>query len=184
MTNNSWTLPVTVDAADFQSVSTAGWDAPRLPDGSLPAMPMFHLKAGSDLVNKGVDVGLPYTGNAPDLGAFEGSTPVPLYKDVTASIKIAQSGLTLNRTTGLMSGTVTFTNMSNAIVSGILLFRLDYLTDGVTLDNRTETQGGAPALTLPLSSLAPGASVTVTTSFQNPNRASIGYTPKLFAGTL
>ncbi|WP_242546186.1 hypothetical protein [Amycolatopsis sp. MtRt-6] len=27
--------------------------------------------AGSGLVDKGVDVGLPYTGKAPDLGAFE-----------------------------------------------------------------------------------------------------------------
>jgi hypothetical protein len=27
--------------------------------------------AGSDLIDKGVDVGLPYTGSAPDLGAFE-----------------------------------------------------------------------------------------------------------------
>lgn len=182
--HNSWNLPVSITSADFQSLSYEGWDAPRLPDGSLPALPHFRLAAASDLIDKGVDLGLPYTGAAPDLGAFEGGTPVPLYKDATASVKLAQSGLTLNRTTGKMSGTVSFTNISNAAVSGILLFRLDGLTGGVTLDNQGGTQGGAPTLTLPKSSLAPGETVTVTTVFSNPARLSIAYTPKLFAGTL
>jgi hypothetical protein len=45
--------------------------APREPDGSLPANGFARLVAGSDLIDKGVDVGLPYTGSAPDLGAFE-----------------------------------------------------------------------------------------------------------------
>jgi hypothetical protein len=180
--NNSWNLPVAITSADFQSTSTAGWDAPRLPDGSLPPMPMFRLVASSDLIDKGVNVGLPYLGAAPDLGAFEGSDPVPLYTDVTASMRIAQSGLLLNRNTGQMSGTVTFTNMSNATLSGILMFRLDQLSTGVTLDNRSGSQGGSPTLSLPVSSLAPGASATVTTVFANPSRVSIAYTPKLFAG--
>ncbi|WP_432379912.1 right-handed parallel beta-helix repeat-containing protein [Duganella sp. P38] len=72
--NNSWNLSgvVSVTAADFRSVSTAGWDAPRQADGSLPVLPHFRLAAGSDLLNKGVNVGLPYSGSAPDLGAFEG----------------------------------------------------------------------------------------------------------------
>jgi hypothetical protein len=180
---NSWNLPVVINDADFQGVSTDGWDAPRLPDGSLPPMPHFRLVAGSDLIDKGVNVGLPYLGAAPDLGAFEGGTPVPLFKDVSASMKVVQSGLTLDRVTQKMSGTVSFTNMSNAIISGSLLFRLDNLTTGVSLDNKTGTQGGAPTLSLPVPSLAPGQTATVTTTFLNPNRLSIGYTPKLFAGT-
>jgi hypothetical protein len=159
-----------------------GWDAPRLPDGSLPPMPMFRLVASSDLIDKGVNVGLPYQGAAPDLGAFEGSTPVPLYTDVSASMRIAQSGLLLNRNTGQMSGTVTFTNMSNTTISGTLMFRLDELSTSVTLDNRTGSQGGSPTLNLPVSSLAPGAAASVTTIFANPSRVSIAYTPKLFAG--
>jgi MYXO-CTERM domain-containing protein len=69
---NSWMLSsVTVSAADFQSTSITGLDGPRQADGSLPAIPNFHLAAGSDLIDKGVDVGLPYVGAAPDLGAFE-----------------------------------------------------------------------------------------------------------------
>ncbi len=74
--------------------------------------------------------------------------------------------------------------MSNAAISGTLLFRLDALTTGVTLANATGMQNGAPTITLPTSSLAPGESVTVTTSFQNANRLLISYTPTLFDGKL
>lgn len=182
--NNSWNLPVSVTAADFQSVSLEGWDAPRLPDGSLPQLPHLRLAAGSDLLDKGVQLGLPYQGAAPDLGAFEGSAPVPLYTDVTASMKIAQSGLLLDRSTGKMRGTVSFTNMANAPASGVLLFRLDGLSEGVTLDSATGVQGGAPTITLPVSSLAPGATATVNTVFSNPSRISIAYNARLFAGAL
>jgi hypothetical protein len=68
---NSWDLHLALSAADFVSVAATGWDAPRKPDGSLPDVPMFHPTAASAVVDKGVDVGLPYHGKAPDLGAFE-----------------------------------------------------------------------------------------------------------------
>ncbi len=45
--------------------------APRQADGSLPANGFARLVAGSDLIDQGVDVGIPYLGAAPDLGAFE-----------------------------------------------------------------------------------------------------------------
>ncbi|UWZ59696.1 carbohydrate-binding protein [Dactylosporangium aurantiacum] len=75
--NNSWDLGLTLNDAQFQSVSTTGWDAPRQADGSLPVLPNLRPTANSTLVDKGTDVGLPYTGRAPDLGAFEqpGATP-------------------------------------------------------------------------------------------------------------
>jgi MYXO-CTERM domain-containing protein len=70
--NNSWnTAGVTVTEADFQSVATSGMDAPRQADGSLPRLPNFRLAASSDLIDKGVDLKLPFAGKAPDLGAFE-----------------------------------------------------------------------------------------------------------------
>ena len=68
---NSWDLHLALSAADFDSVAATGWDAPRKPDGSLPDVPMFHPSAASAVIDKGVDVGLPYHGKAPDLGAFE-----------------------------------------------------------------------------------------------------------------
>jgi hypothetical protein len=71
MANNSWTLPVQIGDGDFEDVSATGWDAPRQADGSLPVLRSYHLRATSDLIGKGVDVGLPFKGTAPDLGAFE-----------------------------------------------------------------------------------------------------------------
>jgi len=76
-TFNSWTLTVTVSTADFLSVAEAEALMPRQADGSLPAVNFLHLAPGSDLIDKGTDVGLPFTGTAPDLGAFEvGLSPV------------------------------------------------------------------------------------------------------------
>jgi hypothetical protein len=36
-----------------------------------------------------------------------------------------------------------------------------------------------PYITLPVNQIAPGATVTVTTTFGNPSRGTIAYTPKL-----
>ncbi len=71
ITNNSWMdgLEATVD--DFESIDYEELTGPRKEDGSLPDVSFFHLKADSDLIDKGVDVGLPFNGSAPDLGAFE-----------------------------------------------------------------------------------------------------------------
>ncbi|GIH14915.1 right-handed parallel beta-helix repeat-containing protein [Rugosimonospora africana] len=69
--NNSWNTGVTMSDSQFQSVSTSGWDAARRADGTLPALPYLRLAANSTLINRGVNVGLPYQGSAPDLGAFE-----------------------------------------------------------------------------------------------------------------
>ena len=107
----------------------------------------------------------------------------PSYSDVTASAKIARSGITLNRISGKYSGTVTITNTSGAALKGPLHLVLQGLPGGVSLDGKSGEQGGAPYLTLPSASLAPGASVTVTTTFTNPSKAGIGYTAKLVSGT-
>jgi len=68
---NSWTLPVTATKRDFRSVSWAGADAPRDADGSRPRLAFLRLRASSDLVDAGRDLGDPYFGAAPDLGAYE-----------------------------------------------------------------------------------------------------------------
>ena len=69
--DNFFTLPVTVDASDFESLDASQLILPRKADGSLPDITFMHLVAGSDLIDVGMDVGLTYTGSAPDLGAFE-----------------------------------------------------------------------------------------------------------------
>ncbi|UVW29944.1 ExeM/NucH family extracellular endonuclease [Massilia sp. H6] len=107
----------------------------------------------------------------------------PVVTDVTGSVKLLQSGLTMNRATLKYTGKVTFTNTSNAPLSGPLHFVLQALSAGVSLDGASGSHEGAPYLTLP-SGLAPGESVTLTTTFSNPDKRAIGYTPKLLSGVL
>jgi len=71
VTNNSWQDGIIAGQNDFESIDYSQLMNPRKADGSLPDVTFFHLKAGSDLIDKGVDVGLPFNGSAPDLGAFE-----------------------------------------------------------------------------------------------------------------
>ena len=75
---NSWLSPFNVTNDDFVSIDTAGVRGPRNADGSLPKLNFLHLASGSDLINAGTDVGLPYNGSAPDLGAFESDEIVPV----------------------------------------------------------------------------------------------------------
>jgi hypothetical protein len=98
--HNSWNAGVTTTAADFLSTvdplttnglyapitdrsgtttpvhATGAAIGPRLADGSLPVLDFMRLKSDSDLVNAGVNVGLPFNGSAPDLGAFEYAPPI------------------------------------------------------------------------------------------------------------
>lgn len=72
---NSWMVPFTVAESDFISLDTAGVRGPRKADGSLPDINFLHLAPGSKLINAGTDIGLPFKGSAPDIGAFEFDSP-------------------------------------------------------------------------------------------------------------
>ena len=54
---------------------------PRFVGGNKPT-PYFKLKDGSPAINAGIDVGLPFKGSAPDMGAYESrsTTPTPTQK--------------------------------------------------------------------------------------------------------
>jgi hypothetical protein len=71
VTNNSWMEGIETSVDDFESIDYTELTGPRKEDGSLPDVSFFHLEADSDLIDAGVDVGLPFNGAAPDLGAFE-----------------------------------------------------------------------------------------------------------------
>lgn len=71
ITNNSWQNGISVSEADFSSIDIDLLLSPRKADGSLPDIDYMKLVTGSDLIDAGVDVGLPFNGSAPDLGAFE-----------------------------------------------------------------------------------------------------------------
>src|SRR5262245_33450816 len=80
---NTWDLGITPANADFLSVSdpsvsgtgmsieSSGAIGPRAPDGSMPKVDFLKLAMGSKMIDKGTDVGLPFVGSAPDLGAYE-----------------------------------------------------------------------------------------------------------------
>ena len=76
--HNTWN-GIPADAGDFLSLDDTIARGPRQADGSLPESDFLKLVPGSNLIDAGIDVGLPYNGAAPDLGAFE-TTPI-VYAD-------------------------------------------------------------------------------------------------------
>ena len=83
---NSWMAPFVVTNEDFISISEIPAYGPRKEDGGLPDVDYMHLAPGSDMIDAGVDVGLPFNGVLPDLGCFETvSTGMP---DVSISTEV------------------------------------------------------------------------------------------------
>ncbi len=68
---NSWQSPFIVSSGDFVSIDTIGVHNARNFDGTLLDIDFLHLVNGSDLIDSGTKIGLPFNGSAPDLGAFE-----------------------------------------------------------------------------------------------------------------
>jgi hypothetical protein len=115
---NSWDsdLKLTLGDSDFQSVAFAppascpapytpggttcctptdltcfaGMASARQADGSLPVLPFLRLATGSPLIAKGTNVGLPFSGSAPDLGCFD--TVLPFGTDGGTSGSSSSSG--------------------------------------------------------------------------------------------
>jgi hypothetical protein len=69
--NGAVNTSYSVSSSDFQSLDNTGVDGPRHSDGSLPTLKFLKLASSSDLLNRGTNVGLKYSGSAPDLGAYE-----------------------------------------------------------------------------------------------------------------
>lgn len=79
--NNSFDSTMKLSADDFVSLDEAQLTAPRQPNGDLPNVPLLHLKPSSAAIDRGVAVaGRPFSGKAPDLGAFEYSPDAHLGK--------------------------------------------------------------------------------------------------------
>lgn len=69
--HNSWDSKVIVSDADFVSTEMSQLARSRKSDGRLPDITFLHPAKGSDLINTGVKVGIPYSGTAPEIGALE-----------------------------------------------------------------------------------------------------------------
>jgi predicted extracellular nuclease len=107
----------------------------------------------------------------------------PTWIDSSASFNILRNGLAVNRTTGKYTGTLSFTNKTAAPISGPFQVLFSGLSAGVTLDNKSGDQGGYPYLTANGGTIAPGATITVSITFSNPNKVAVGYTPKIITGS-
>ncbi|WP_158852577.1 right-handed parallel beta-helix repeat-containing protein [Saccharothrix deserti] len=163
-TNNSWNLGVTLSDAQFQSVSTSGWDAPRQADGSLPVLPHLRLAANSTLIDKGTNVGLPYQGSAPDLGAFEqsgGTPPASRYEAETAPA-VCQGTIDANQAgfsgTGFCNG--------NAAVGAYAQFTVNAATAGPATLGIRFANGNSSGTARPANLVVNGSTVS-TVSFES-----------------
>jgi len=70
---NSWNMNPgnEISEQDFVSFNDSIFTGPRNRDGSIPNSDFLRLAPGSAAIDKGVDVNIPYTDKAPDMGAFE-----------------------------------------------------------------------------------------------------------------
>ena len=106
-TNNTWDGVVNVTDADFVSIDTSGVSGARGANGTLPNLNFLKLVAGSALIDAGIDVGLPFIGKAPDLGAYE------MQSGSTVAIPVYVSAVVENATPALLEMTYNMTLASN-----------------------------------------------------------------------
>jgi hypothetical protein len=108
---NSWDITVTVTAGDFISLDTAELRTARQADHSLPDINFGKLAEGSDLIDAGTDVGIAYSGDAPDLGWAEyNPSAASNATDIVTFTFPSQTGVaTINATTHTVSIEVAYT---------------------------------------------------------------------------
>jgi len=87
-TNNSWNKGP-VSGSDFQSLDTTGVSGVRKANGDLPDLPFLRLAQNSGLIDAGVNVGLPFSGAAPDIGAFETAAPATVVANKPPVVSIS-----------------------------------------------------------------------------------------------
>ncbi|MCU4675241.1 DUF4990 domain-containing protein [Catenovulum sp. 2E275] len=87
LSHNYFDLAVTVTADDFISLDESQLTAPRKANGDLPDITYAHLSQDSDLIDAGTDIGSPYNGTSPDLGAFESAPTAPTGLTTSADVQ-------------------------------------------------------------------------------------------------
>jgi len=101
-----------------------------------------------------------------------------------ANVAITRGGVARDRRTGKFVQNVTITNNNATTITGPFNLTVDGLSANATLSNLTGTITvnaplGGSYITVPGSTLAPGASATVALQFTNPTNAVISYTTRL-----
>jgi len=133
---NYFNLPVTVSSDDFLSVDLSLLTAPRQADGSLPANDFMRLVSGSDCIDKGLDVGFPYNGSAPDLGCFESNYTVTAASDIPANARVTHLAVFPNPVKGKITASYNLLVPSNVQLA---LYNAEGALVGTLLNSRQET---------------------------------------------
>ena len=118
--NNNLYYANATNATDFNITATN-----KTENNNITGNPLFvssgdyKLQTSSPAINKGINVGVPYSGSAPDIGAFEtGSSPAP---DPDASRPVV-SAFTIPTTSGSLTVPLsTFTATDDVAVTGYLV---------------------------------------------------------------
>lgn len=145
--NNSWNLGISVGTADFVNLTTSLATVARNADGSLPYTGFLVPTISSKVFDKGVNVGLPYCGAAPELGAFEvGCNKAPVIS-ITAPANDTTFNSPANFTISVAAsdadGTVTYVKIYN----GTRLVVNANLYNGVYSIDRTIVNAGTYTFT-------------------------------------
>ena len=115
--HNSWQNGFTVTSADFAGIDDTELSHPRKSDGSLPDINFLHPVTGSHLIDTGVDVGIPYSGKAPDIGAYEVQTSLP------APIPVFISAVVENTTPTILTLSYDL-NLNTSSVPNVAAFKI------------------------------------------------------------
>jgi 2',3'-cyclic-nucleotide 2'-phosphodiesterase (5'-nucleotidase family) len=104
----------------------------------------------------------------------------PLLANVSERVKIAASGLTYNRKTGLYTGTITVSNLGDKAITAPLKLVLANLDSAISLTNAQGALYGQPFLRLP--ALPAGGFTSVSVTFSNPTRKPVSYQAQAWNG--
>jgi len=111
---------VTVDVNDFLSTDESLLIAARQADGSLPDVNFLKLKSGSDLIDKGMNLGFSYYGTAPDLGAFESQ-----YTTGISDLNVSTASFYPNPVKEILNFTQTVNRVEISDIQGRIIFSDD-----------------------------------------------------------
>ena len=166
-THNSWDIVgLNVTNADFISLDTTGMRGARKTDGSLPDTYFGKPASASSLIDKGIDVGLPFSGTAPDLGYSEYEAQIP----PVTGIVIITTTVFVGSTQATCGGDVTDDGGSAITARGVCW---GFTANPTVMGNHTSNGTGSGVFAAYLTGLTP--STTYHVRAYAVNEAGTGY---------
>jgi len=134
---NTWNTGFTCVPGDFVSLDYTQMLNDRQADGSLPEITLLHLTPTSGLIDKGTNVGLPYLGPAPDLGAYEYNPNLTAIPDVRASdISVTYSAANKQI---LIHGSLSYIEVYQ--INGVRIYSQQVHSDAISIPTGTIANG-------------------------------------------